>query len=242
MEAPTPTPARLWGDQWLRVSEKVLKGLNHQLSNRVASIEAMTAMLDPVNGGADEQIIRALNDEVSRLSTLMHLYRLMPSEPRAEPEPVRFQDVIPLVLELHNHHSDLRTISCKLHEDPAAEPVKVRPSALMRSLLVLLESVAGHATRAKSAEPISLTCSGDAQRVWIVLEGPSPTTEALPPDGGSLGEAVRGTLADAGGEISGERGLVGDRPRIRYELSLPTLRALRASAVPGTATGNRHRE
>jgi hypothetical protein len=217
----------LWGDQWLRVSEKVLKGLNHQLSNRVASIEAMTAMLEPATNGTEDQIIRALMDEVVRLSNLMRLYRLMPSEPRAEAEPVRLQDIIPLVLELHTHHSDLRKISCELNEDPAAEPVCVRPSALMRSLLVLLESVAGHATRAGSQEPITLTCTGDSRSVSIVLEGPSPTAEGLPVGGGSVVEAVQGTLDHAGGQISAARGLLRDEPRIRYELTMPTLRVLR---------------
>lgn len=226
-EAPTPTPARLWGDQWLRVSEKVLKGLNHQLSNRVASIEALSAMIEP-GATADETIVRALTDEVARLSHVMRLYRLLPPEPTAAPEPVRPQDIIPHLLELHAHHSDLRRVECELVEDPAAEPLCVRPSALLRSLLVLFESVAGHAARAGSSGPISLRYRGDSVRVIIVLEGPSPTSEPLATGEGSVVAAVRATLEHAVAHIRAERWLREGQPWLRYEIALPTLSMFRA--------------
>jgi hypothetical protein len=226
-ESPTPTPARLWGDQWLRVSEKVLKGLNHQLSNRVAAIEALTMMMEPDGPPPEPAIIAALNDEVGRLSGIMRLYRLLPPEPTAAPEPVRPQDIVPQVLALHEHHSDLRKIACDLIEAPDAEPVLVRPSALLRSLLVILESVAGHSTRAGSSDPITFRCVGDAERVTITMEGASPTAEPLTGGDHSLLAAVRGTLAHAGVELEAVRGPRDGRPWIRYDIVLPTLREAR---------------
>src|SRR5574338_536095 len=105
-EVPSPTPARVWGDQWLRVNEKVLKGLNHQLTNRLAALEAVSQLFEP-GEATDAQLVEALAREVERVGTLLRLYRLLPAEPTALPETVRVQDIVPAVLELHTHHADL---------------------------------------------------------------------------------------------------------------------------------------
>src|SRR5215218_4714767 len=92
-EVPSPTPARVWGDQWLRVNEKVLKGLNHQLTNRLASLEALAHLFEP-GEITDPQLTAALARDVERVGTLLRLYRLLPAEPTALPEPVRVQDIV----------------------------------------------------------------------------------------------------------------------------------------------------
>ena len=138
-EVPSPTPARVWGDQWLRVNEKVLKGLNHQLTNRIAALDAVTHLFDP-GERTDLELVQTLAREVERIGTLLRLYRMLPAEPTALPEPVRVQDIVPYVLELHTYHADLRGVTCVLSKAGDPDPVCVRPSALLRSLLVLLES------------------------------------------------------------------------------------------------------
>jgi hypothetical protein len=149
LEAQTegPTPARVWGDQWLRVSEKVLKGLNHQLTNRIASLEAVVGIFQD-GEPFEPEVIAALAQEVSRLNHLLVLFRCMPAEPFAGAEPVRLQDIVPQVLELHGHHADLRGVAVEVDADFDTLPVLVRPSALLRCLLVVLESGAGNALRA----------------------------------------------------------------------------------------------
>src|SRR6185503_2728884 len=127
-EVPSPTPARVWGDQWLRVNEKVLKGLNHQLTNRLAALEAVSQLFEP-GETTDPQLLQTLAKEVDRVGTLLRLYRTLPAEPTALPETVRVQDIIPSVLELHTYHADLRGVSCLLGEASDPEPVCVRPSA-----------------------------------------------------------------------------------------------------------------
>ena len=99
-EVPSPTPARVWGDQWLRVNEKVLKGLNHQLTNRLAALEAVFHLFEP-GEVTDTQLLQTLGKEVERVGTLLRLYRMLPAEPTALPEAVRVQDIVPSVLELH---------------------------------------------------------------------------------------------------------------------------------------------
>ncbi len=217
-----PTPARVWGDQWLRVSEKVLKGLNHQLTNRVASLEAVVGILDD-DQPFDPQVLRALADEVSRLNHLLQLFRCMPAEPFVGAEAVRLQDIVPQVLELHGHHADLRNIPVVVDADCDTPPLLVRPSALLRCLLVALESGAGNSLRAGKHEGLHLTYLGDAGWVRIVVEAPQPDGQALFAGEGSIVHAVRSALAHAFAQVNATVISTADGERIRYELRLPSL-------------------
>ena len=217
-----PTPARVWGDQWLRVSEKVLKGLNHQLTNRVASLEAVVGIFQD-GEPFEPEVIGALAQEVTRLHHLLQLFRCMPAEPFAGAEPVRLQDIVPQVLELHGHHADLRGIAVAVDADAETHPVLVRPSALMRCLLVLLESVAGNALRSGGEGSLKFAYSGDTTCVRVSFEAPQPAGQAIFTGEGSLVHAVRSALAHAYAQvgITVENTAVGER--IRYEVRLPTL-------------------
>lgn len=217
-----PTPARVWGDQWLRVSEKVLKGLNHKLTNRVAGLEAVVSVFEPEDH-ADPELVRALSAEVMRLHELLELYRLMPAEPFANPEPCRLQDVIPQMLKLHLHHSDLKEIPCELEYDANAQPILVRQSALLRCLLVLLESGAGNALRSGVNEPLRLRYSQRGQHVIIEFEAPAPSGQLLFSGEGSLLHAVRSALGHAHGVVDAAATRADGYDIIRYELCLPTL-------------------
>jgi hypothetical protein len=221
-EVPSPTPARVWGDQWLRVNEKVLKGLNHQLANRLAALEAVTHLLEP-GEATDPHLAQTLAREVERVGTLLRLYRLLPAEPTALPEAVRVQDIVPHVLELHTYHADLRGVPCLLGEASDPEPVCVRPSALLRSLLVLLESAAGHTSRTGSGLPIVLAYHGTTTTVTITIEAPSPNADGLFAGSGSLIDAVRSALGHAGGTVFASRDAREGLPLVTYRLTLPTL-------------------
>ena len=236
-EVPSPTPARVWGDQWLRVNEKVLKGLNHQLTNRLAALDAVTQLVEP-GEVADEQLVQTLAREVERLGTLLRLYRLLPAEPTALSEAVRIQDIVPSVLELHTYHADLKAVACLLGDGNDAGPVSVRPSALLRSLLVLLESAAGHSSRTGSGLPIVLACHGTPTDVTITIEAPSPNSDGLFDGSGSVIDAVRSALAHAGGTVVATRDSREGLPLITYRLTLPTLAESRRQPE-GTGTTER---
>jgi hypothetical protein len=233
-EVPSPTPARVWGDQWLRVNEKVLKGLNHQLTNRLAALEAITHLFEP-SEVTDPQLVATMTREVERVATLLRLYRLLPAEPTALPEPIRVQDIVPSVLELHTYHADLRGVACILGDASDPEPVCVRPSALLRSLLVLLESAAGHTSRTGSGLPIVLSYDGTPTAVTLTIEAPSPNADGLFAGSGSLIDAVRSALAHAGGAITASRDSREGLPLIKYNLTLPTLGETRRKGIGGTA-------
>ena len=217
-----PTPARVWGDQWLRVSEKVMKGLNHKLTNRVAALEAVVAIFDP-SQGPDAELVLSLTSEVRELHGLLQLFRLMPAESFAEAEASRLQDVMPQVLQLHCHHADLRVIPFELHEDSEACPILVRQSALLRCLLVVLEAAAGNALRSGTDHPLQISYAQIDMDVVIRIAGPAAPTQLIFSGEGSLIHAVRTALAHAHGSVEGHATPMDGYDRVAYEVRLPTL-------------------
>ncbi len=219
----SPTPSRVWGDQWLRVSEKVLTGLNHQLTNRSAALHSLVGVL-ATEPELDKGMLAALQDEVVRLLDLLKLYRMLPAEFSPHAQAMRLQDTMPDVLRLHMHHADLKGVTVALDGDPDTDPVLVRPSALMRSLLVLLESGAGNAARSGRKSPLTLGYGPDgASFVRIALEAATPSGQMVFTGAGSLVHAVRNALAHANATIDATIVDGKDGPRLRYVLKFPTL-------------------
>lgn len=223
----SPTPSRVWGDQWLRVSEKVLTGLNHQLTNRCAALDSLVGVL-AAESPLDKTLTDALQDEVVRLIELVKSYRMLPAEVYPQAQAMRLQDTMPHVLRLHMHHADLKGVSVAMEGDPETDPVLVRPSALMRSLLVLLESGAGNAARSGRKVPLTLGYGPeDANFVRIAVEAATPSGQMVFTGPGSLVHAVRNALAHAHGTIDATIVDGPEGPLLRYVLRLPTLNEAR---------------
>lgn len=218
-----PTPSRLWGDQWLRVAEKVLKGLNVEFADRVATMQTLVSQLAEGAAAPDPATVRSLGQEMGRLHHLLQLFRAMPAEPFVVTEPMRLQDVVPQVVDLHGHHADLKRIPVTVEAQGDVSPVLVRPSALLRCLLVLLESAAGNALRSGCAAALDLSYGGDSTRVFVRFEGPAPGGTLLFTGDGSLVHAVRTALAHAHGTADAQMIAGAPCARIRYEVVLPTL-------------------
>lgn len=222
-QAESPTPSRLWGDQWLRVSEKVLTGLNHQLTNRSAALDSLIGVIAS-EPEPDKAMVSALQDEVVRLIDLLKLYRMLPAEPSPNPQAMRLQDTMPHVLRLHMHHADLKGVTVALDGEPDTDPVLIRPSALLRSLLVLLESGAGNAARSGRRAPLTLGYANDGNSfVRIIVEASAPTGHMVFTGPGSLVHAVRTALAHAHGTIDASIVDGAEGPLLRYVLRFPTL-------------------
>jgi len=219
----SPTPSRVWGDQWLRVSEKVLTGLNHQLTNRSAALDSLVGVIAS-EPELDKAMMSALKDEVVRLIELLGLYRMLPAEPSPNAQAMRLQDTMPLVLRLHMHHADLKGVTVALNGDPDTDPVLIRPSALLRSLLVLLESGAGNAARSGRRAPLALGYANDGtSHVSITLEAPTPAGQMVFTGPGSLVHAVRAALAHAHATIDAAIVDGQEGPMLRYVLRFPML-------------------
>ncbi len=226
-----PTPARFWGDQWLRVSEKLLKGLNHHFTNRVASLDAAVKLFE-MDGPPAGGLANVLSGEVSRLHELLRLYRAITSEPVSSPEPARLQDLLSIAVQIQEHHSDLRGIPCVLTDDGDAEPVLVRHSALLRCLLVLLASVAGNVLRSGREESsVAIEYGTVAGETWLRMRGSAPSGQLLFSGEGSLLHAVRATLAHAHASVDGVIRRSNEGDELEYELRFPTLAMARQSFV-----------
>ncbi len=221
---------RFWGDQWLRVSEKLLKGLNHQFTNRLTALGALLDLMHP--GSATEPgVVDALSEELSRLGRLLRMYRSLSSDGLASMEAIRLQDIIPVAVSLHEHHPDLKYLACKVEGDVDTAPVLVRQAALLRAMLVLLENVAGCALRADRGREMQVTYGSSGDEAWVRFEGAAPADQLLFSGEGSLLHAVRLEIAHASGSVDGEILRTDADTRMEYVIRIPTLAAARRATA-----------
>ncbi|HEX7124114.1 MAG TPA: hypothetical protein VF178_17180 [Gemmatimonadaceae bacterium] len=217
-----PTPARYWGDQWLRVAEKILKGLNNALGDRAASLEATAGLLDP-GQPVEPDVVETVRGEAVLLRQLVELYHSLTAETVTMPEPTRFQDVLPLVVRLHEHHGDLRSVQCHVRGVPDTSPVLVRQAAFTRCILVLLASAAGNTLRSGAPRLVTLEYGDEGEEVVIRLFGAAPKDQLLFSGEGSLLHAVRAALAHAGASVEGSIRRGPDFGLLTYEVRLPAI-------------------
>lgn len=131
-------------DDWLPVQEELLRGLNHALSNRLASLDAIGMMLD-ADGTMDEALRQLLISDIARLRVLLGEFRSLPAPGGARREAVRLGDALQLAASLVAHHPDAReaTIDAAVIQ-PGEEPVRLfGPDALRLAVFVLLALARG---------------------------------------------------------------------------------------------------
>ena len=215
LDRPAPAGARSTADVWLTVSDALLRGVNHALSNRAATVGAVSGVLDPAEPPS-EVIVQVLRDEAARLDELLQLARLLPGH-RGGPEPVHLPDLVPAAVALHAHHFDLRDTPCRVDDSAAVMPVLADPTALTHALLLVLTA----AKRAAAGAEVVLSHRGDGERVTLTLE------TARVGDADDHAEELAAAAALLA-PSDGSAGRVGDgRDATRYELTLPTLAAAR---------------
>lgn len=218
------TPSRYWGDQWLRVAEKVLRGLNQELGARLATLDTAVGMLRP-GQGANPALSASFSDEVAGLYRLLGLYRAMTAESLAQPEVTRVQELAHLVAILHEHHPDLRAVRCAVSGDPDTDPVFVKQAALLRCMLVLLASAAGNTLRSAEGGGMHLDYGVDEGEVYIRIRGAAPRDQLLFSGEGSLLHAARAALVHAHASVDGVIRRDSAIGQLEYEIRLPRLTA-----------------
>lgn len=221
-----PTPARYWGDQWLRVAEKVLKGLNRALSDRAASLDATAGLLD-AGQAVDPDVVETVRGEAMLLRQLVQLYQSLTADTVAIPAPTLLQDVVPMVTRLHEHHEDLRGVQVHVRGVPETAPVLVRQAAFSRCALVLLASAAGNTLRSAAPRLVTVEYGDEGDEVVLRLFGAAPHDQLLFSGEGSLLHAVRAALAHAGGAVEGSIRRGPDYGLLTYEVRLPAVRERR---------------
>jgi hypothetical protein len=204
---------------WLLLSEGLLGGLRHTLNNRLGTISAVAQVLE-ADLPPGHALSGALSREVQRLEGTVALLGAI-GEGGGEPEPVQLEAILVQVGALFDLHHSLRDTPLRIDVQPGVLPLRVRPPALLRALLILLASagrqappggtVAIHAVGDESLVTIRVACEevgGDEQ---------DDPLSGLNPDGA-------GVLLEAeGGELRVE---AGSGPT-RYVVTLPTLLEVR---------------
>jgi signal transduction histidine kinase len=221
LDRPGNPGTRAPAETWLTVSDALLRGLNHALSNRAATVGAVSGVLDPAEPPS-EVIVQVLRDEAQRLDELLQLARMLPGQRGAVAEPVHLPDVVPAAVALHTHHFDLRDTLCRVDDSATTVmPVLADPTALSHALLLLLTA----AKRSAAGAEVLLWHRGDGERVTLTLEC-ARATESDEHDR-ELTAAAAAMLLASDGSATRLAGAGGTDGGARYELTLPTLAAAR---------------
>jgi nitrogen-specific signal transduction histidine kinase len=124
---------------WLETSDAVLRGLNHEFSNRL-SLARLSPQLSALLA-ADEPGMQQVAADVDRSEDLLHLlrlYRLMVFASGEQPEPVLVSDIVVDSVDLFKHHTVFRDLDVRVTADATIPPVLMSPGALTQAILLLL--------------------------------------------------------------------------------------------------------
>lgn len=125
---------------WPELLDKLILGVTHQISNRVATLAGVSDILagDP----SVPPILRALADEVPKLEESIRLLRLLTiPEDEAEEALEAYRSVDDAVA-LASLHPDAKDVEYVVEDGRAAPPVLARPITLTHDILVALASAA----------------------------------------------------------------------------------------------------
>lgn len=172
-------------DPWQVVSDAVLRGLNHELSNRAAALSALAGMVEPAEPPGNE-VAELLARETVRLEETLRLFRLLPRGRPREAEAVLLADVLADARALHAHHSGLADASCAVDGGAGPLPPVIAPlEGLVQALTLLMGALALHVgARGAEAPPAGralLTLAADAGGVRLTGHGGGPALGGAAP-------------------------------------------------------------
>lgn len=221
-----PPEGATGAEAWLLVCDALMRGLNHALSNRVATVSAVVSVIVPDAEGADAEMFKALLAEVRRLEKMLRLLRLVPSTPHPATDAVRAAEILAHVVEAHEHHPDLREVPCTLECGTGLPAVPIRESALAHAALALI-TAAKQVVCDHGGGEVRVRCGGDARGLALRVEAlpgtPLPGAEyRLPPLVPiSPAVAVRAARWAIAGERCELRETAAEGALAGYELAVP---------------------
>jgi hypothetical protein len=201
-------------DTWARLSDSLIGGIAHALSNRIATLSALSELMrmeDAPSENAD-----MLRKEVGRLELLVQHLRLLGDESAVPAEALQLPEVTAAAIALHGYHRDFRDVTVLVGGETSVQPVHVQRSRLLRVLLMLL---AASAMAAGRDHAVHATFSAEDALVRVTI-GPDGKAKwnANPSD--ALLDGARAWLGDSEGSVS--------RNGATILLELPSLAAVRA--------------
>jgi nitrogen-specific signal transduction histidine kinase len=154
---------------WLETSDAVLRGLNHEFSNRL-SLARLAPQLNAMLKVGEPALQKLVNDsdQSEDLLQLLRLYRLMPFTNGDPAEPVLFSDAVPEAIELFQYHTSFRDIDVHVRADDSIPPTLMNPAALRQCVLLLLGAAARQtATESRDGAAIVVEFSANADMVNV---------------------------------------------------------------------------
>jgi signal transduction histidine kinase len=136
---------------WPEVLDKLIQGVTHQISNRVAILSGVSDIL-----AGDESvppILRALADEVPRLEASIRLLRLLAVPDGEHEEAVEATRLVDDALALARVHPDCKEVAFSAADGRDVPPIVARPTGLTHELLVALVEAAQPVGSGGMADP-----------------------------------------------------------------------------------------
>lgn len=149
---------------WLTVSEAILAGLCHDLSNRAASLEGLVQLLEEESS----DMLVHVGSEVRRLGDSVKGFRALTGSLEAEAEALLLSDVVVGVQELHRRRRGLEAVTAEWMISEGLPPVLANPTRLTRVLLILMDEVA-LATLESGGREVSVNLTGSLDEVCCVF-------------------------------------------------------------------------
>ena len=212
---------------WPAVVDAVLSGISHELSGRVASLDALVG-LHQMQGQEQTPIATYLEGEIQKLQSTVELLRLIPGNLGADAEGALPKDIATRSLAISRMQSILSSVDIKTSIGNDVAPVLVNQSRLFRILLILLRRAGSCADHLGLTEIVMTGETVGDEVVLRIVPGPAQN-QGRPEDPGDENiKALAEVLAMDGGSLFfPEGGFV--------EVRLPTLaraRVLETRASP----------
>jgi hypothetical protein len=203
--------------EWLNLVDLVLRGLHHDLNNRIGSLSAMVELLQMGDAPADGTAYETLAGDLARLGEANRMIRLVPRDQTAGEEPLILDDVLADVFAVHRFLHDVRDVPVTIVPTRYVEPVRCERWALLHVLVILLMEAKQLAK--DSGTMVRAATESDEQTVRVQFQIGVPALADAPASLGAYAESVAATF---GGSVTRRAGVA--------ELRMPTLKARRASA------------
>ena len=152
-------------DAWGPVLDKLLLGVTHNISNRVATLAGVSDILagDPTI----PPILRALSDEVPRLEEGIRLLRLLAAPEDEGEEALEATRITDDAISLVELHPDCRNISFEIIDRREVPPVIARPTALTHAIVVALANAVADPGSGGSPAKIPIVFASDERDLVI---------------------------------------------------------------------------
>lgn len=209
-------------DLWLPLQEQLLRGLNHALSNRIASLSAVSSLLE--DRESELPFEQMFSDDLAKITELLELYRGLVVADSAAPQACMVEPLVQRALQYLSHHTGLRShraravVAC-----PGPSPVVLHPTTLLRLLLLSLAGVAGAVGKAAASAGLVVEVGEEHGAVRFLVRIGAVLTESA-----ATAQAFA-RFAPAIAQVEGRIEERSDADGYAWEFSLPALRGASAA-------------